>query len=514
MKRWSILTIIMVMAMILAACGPSSTPAPTAVPQQQAPTEAPKATEAPAADHGSGRDGGPRRHHGADDRRRGDSGVGGSEAGARAAGLTELADAYAGKYKGTKVTMTGPFTDDDAVKFDDSMKAFEDATGIDIQYEGSKEFEATITVRVEAGDLPDIVDFPQPGLLATFVKTGQGHRPVDQGHHRRLAEGELHPVLARHGAPCRARTASRSWPASGSAFNGKCLVWYPKKAFDAAGYKIPTTWDELHGAAGPDRRRRRHPLVHRHRVRRGHRLARHRLDRRDHAAHHLAWRTTTSGSSGELKFDSPEVKKAVETCRRASGSTTSYVYGGQADRHHLLRRCARRRCSTNPPKCWLHKQGNFITTLLPRRTPKPGVDYDFFYLPARRSRSTASPSWSPATSWPCSTTGPKSRAVMEYFTTRRAPQGLARSRRRHRAAQGRPARLVRRSTSNAAIAEIVAGRDHRPLRRLRPDARRGRRRLLLEGHDRLGLRRRGPRHRAQGHRRLLAASNSRAGCRT
>ena len=27
--------------------------------------------------------------------------------------------------------------------------------------------------------------------------------------------------------------------------NGKSFVWYPKKAFDAAGYKVPTTWDEL-----------------------------------------------------------------------------------------------------------------------------------------------------------------------------------------------------------------------------------------------------------------------------
>ncbi len=28
-----------------------------------------------------------------------------------------------------------------------------------------------------------------------------------------------------------------------SRVNGKSLVWYTKKAFDAAGYKVPTTWD-------------------------------------------------------------------------------------------------------------------------------------------------------------------------------------------------------------------------------------------------------------------------------
>ena len=52
----------------------------------------------------------------------------------------ELANAYAGMYAGTVVTMAGPFTDQDAVVFNDSIAEFEAATGIDIQYEGSKEF--------------------------------------------------------------------------------------------------------------------------------------------------------------------------------------------------------------------------------------------------------------------------------------------------------------------------------------------------------------------------------------
>ncbi len=28
-------------------------------------------------------------------------------------------------------------------------------------------------------------------------------------------------------------------------YSGKSLVWYPKKAWDAAGYQVPQTWDEL-----------------------------------------------------------------------------------------------------------------------------------------------------------------------------------------------------------------------------------------------------------------------------
>ncbi len=33
-----------------------------------------------------------------------------------------------------------------------------------------------------------------------------------------------------------------------------------------------------------------------------------------------------------------------------------------------------------PPKCWLHKQGNFVTSFFPTDLVA-GKDYDFFYLP-------------------------------------------------------------------------------------------------------------------------------------
>ena len=53
------------------------------------------------------------------------------------------------------------------------MAPFEEATGIDVKYIGTKEFEAIISVAVDAGDPPDIADFPQPGLLAHFARQGK-----------------------------------------------------------------------------------------------------------------------------------------------------------------------------------------------------------------------------------------------------------------------------------------------------------------------------------------------------
>src|SRR5437016_2419154 len=85
----------------------------------------------------------------------------------------ELADALAGKYKGTKITAFGAFADADEVKFNENVKDFEAKTEIDIQYESNKQIEATISTHVDAGNPPDIVDFPQPGLMGTIAKTGK-----------------------------------------------------------------------------------------------------------------------------------------------------------------------------------------------------------------------------------------------------------------------------------------------------------------------------------------------------
>src|SRR5215510_7308832 len=150
---WSLVSLMVLASMMLASCAPATTAAPpaTQAPATEAPaTEAPAtqaATEAPAATT--------------------------APTGNIPPAGQELQDAYTGKFKGTTVSMTGPFADADAVKFDNSVKAFEDATGIDIQYAGSKEFEASIRIAVEGGSAPDVVDFPQPGLLASFAKEGK-----------------------------------------------------------------------------------------------------------------------------------------------------------------------------------------------------------------------------------------------------------------------------------------------------------------------------------------------------
>ena len=142
----------------------------------------------------------------------------------------ELADAFAGKFKGTKVTAFGPFTAGDEVRFNDTIKAFEEATGIDIQYEGSKQFEATIATRSDAGNPPDIADFPQPGLLANFAKAG---KLVDLSSNKDYFLQQYIPSWVDM-ATKQGKDGNPGIYGVWERVNVKSLVWYPKGMYACA----------------------------------------------------------------------------------------------------------------------------------------------------------------------------------------------------------------------------------------------------------------------------------------
>lgn len=334
----------------------------------------------------------------------------GAPAPAAAAAADPLAAAYAGAYKGTTVTMSGPFVDNDAVKFAESVKAFEAKTGIKIKYEGSKEFEATIAIRVDGGNPPDIVDFPQPGLLETFARKGKVidlNKVLDTG---KVKANYLQSWLdmATMDSPS-GKIMAGVW----NRVNGKSLVWYPKKAFDAAGYKVPTTWAELEKLAADIRADGDTPWA---------------VGIESGAAtgwaatdwvEEMMLRTTSPENydrwvKGELKFDSPEVRRAIQAMADIWFKDGN-VYGGRKAIAATSFGDAPKVMFDDPPSAWLHKQGNFITTFFPNDL-KAGVDYDFFYLPGL----------DPAYGKPVLVAGdiyamfndrPEVRAVMQYFAT-------------------------------------------------------------------------------------------------
>jgi len=149
--------------MLLAACGgdPTATPPPAATATTApaaAPTEmmeAPTATteammEAPTATAGSMSSGE----------------MDWSKIG------QEVADAYAGKYKGTTVTLSHGLSGDEEAKFKATFADFEAKTGIKVDLISGGTVEA-LAVKVQAGTEEDIVNFPQPGRMAGFAKQGK-----------------------------------------------------------------------------------------------------------------------------------------------------------------------------------------------------------------------------------------------------------------------------------------------------------------------------------------------------
>ncbi|EXX88216.1 ABC transporter substrate-binding protein, partial [Paenibacillus darwinianus] len=320
-----------------------------------------------------------------------------------------LEQAMNGDFKGKKVTMFGPFADADEVKFNESIKAFEEKTGIDIAYEGSKEFEATIAVRVNGGNAPDIADFPQPGLLKGFVKDGKvvdvKSFLSDEYLNKQYAQSWLDMgTMAGPNGDIMAGVWARS--------SVKSLVWYNKKAFEEAGYTIPKTWDELK-----------------------------KLSDQIAADGDPAWsigiesgtatgwvatdwmedimlRTTTPENydkwvNGELKFTDPIVKNAAEKMSEI-WFNEDYVYGGRKSIATTSFGDAVKPVYENPPKAWLHRQAGFITSFFPEGlTPE---DFDWFPLPAI-DEQYGTPALISGDIYAMFNDRPEVRAVMEFFTT-------------------------------------------------------------------------------------------------
>jgi len=326
------------------------------------------------------------------------------------AGGTPLADAMAGKFKGTKVKMFGPFTDADQVKFENSIKAFEEKSGIDIVYEGSKEFEATISIRVDGGNAPDIADFPQPGLLSTFVKSG---KVIDVTKFLDTAKlksnyNQSWLDMATMDGPS-GKLMAGIWNRS----NVKSLVWYNKKQFDQAGYKVPKTWDEM--IALSQQIAKDGDKAWSIGIESGAATGWAATD----WVEDIMLRTTTPENydkwvKGELPFTSPEVKNAVKKMSEV-WLNDDFVYGGRKSIVTTSFGDAAKPLFTDPAKAWLHRQGNFITSFFPAGL-KAGTDYDWFYLPPIDPQY-GNPVLVAGDIYAMFNDRPEVRAVMEYFTT-------------------------------------------------------------------------------------------------
>lgn len=274
-------------------------------------------------------------------------------------------------YAGKKVTIFGVAADEQARLFQREFDSFTERTGITVSYEGDKYFETIITTRVAGNNAPDIAQFYQPGLVADFVRQG---KVID------LNTFMDREFLQRQYAQSFLDLATVDGKMAGLWHNAdvKSLVWYPKEAFDARGYTVPTTWAEM--IALSDRIAANGSTPWCIGIESGTATGWVGTD----WIENIMLRTTRvenydRWTRGELKFNSPEVSNAFRIMNDI-WANPRYVYGGTDSILSINFGASPNPMFTNPPGCYLHHQASFITNFFPRDA-KVGTDVDYFYLP-------------------------------------------------------------------------------------------------------------------------------------
>lgn len=278
------------------------------------------------------------------------------------------------KSSGT-ITVLGVWGGQEADTFAAMNQAFTAKTGIKVQFEATRDLDAVLTTRVQAGNPPDIVILPNPGKL--YELAGQG-KLVDLASILDMKEF--------------AKNYSAGWKSLGTV-NGKLyglfvkaaikgLVWYNPKAVKAAGIALPSTWDEMLASCGKIAAGGTTPWS---------------VGIESGAA--SGWVATDwleniflrlngpekyqQWYQGKLAWTSPEVKKAWEYFGKIVGDP-AMAYGGAAYINSTNFGNATAPLFQNPPKAYFHMQASFIQSFITDQFPglKPAQDFDFFGFPS------------------------------------------------------------------------------------------------------------------------------------
>ena len=140
--------------------------------------------------------------------------------------------------EGTSVNVYTTIVGTEATLYENSLKPFTDCTGAAVTWEGSKEMEAQIGVRVSSGNPPDLAIFPQPGLLTQIVESSGAVLKVPDVTSANV-DKYYNPGVKDYG------TVNDIYFGVPNSTNFKSLIWYSPKDFKAKGYTVPTTYDEL-----------------------------------------------------------------------------------------------------------------------------------------------------------------------------------------------------------------------------------------------------------------------------
>ena len=269
------------------------------------------------------------------------------------------------------VTVLGVWGGEELDHFKEVVYPFTEETGIGMAFEGTRDLPAVLTTRVEAGNPPDLAILPNPGQMVELAKAG-----------------ELVDISAFMDMDALKADYAQSWIDLAS-YDGKLygifykaaiksLVWYSPAAFEAGGYEVPTTWDELIALSDQIVADGGVPWC---------------IGVESGAA--SGWPATDWIEDIMLRTAGPEVydqwvaheipwtDPAVKTAWEYFGQIVTnedYVYGGTTGVLTTNFGDSPAPIFDSPPGCYMHRQASFITGFFPEGVTEE--DYAFFPFPS------------------------------------------------------------------------------------------------------------------------------------
>ncbi|MFQ6066714.1 MAG: ABC transporter substrate-binding protein [bacterium] len=307
------------------------------------------------------------------------------------------------------VTVLGVWGGGERDAFMKMLEPFEVATGIKVEFTGTRDLPAVLTTRVAAGNPPDISALPNPGQMQEFAKIGA---LVDLAKFMNMSK--LRDEYA------------QTWIDLGSyqktvyaifiSADLKSLVWYNPKAFADAGYQIPGTWEELMALSDKIAAQGRTPWS---------------IGLESGAAsgwpgtdwiEDIMLRIATpevydQWVNHEISWTDPTVKRAWELFGQIARNE-KYVYGGSAGALTTNFGEAPNALFTTPPGAYMHRQATFIKSFILKYNPdlRPGVDFSFFPFPSIDPQYGI-PALGAADMFAVFKDTPEAQALMRYLAT-------------------------------------------------------------------------------------------------
>lgn len=273
-----------------------------------------------------------------------------------------------------KVTVMGVWGGGELDAFNKMVEPFERASGIEVQYEGTRDLPTLLTTRLEAGNPPDIVAVSGPGMMKDLADDGALVN-LENVYNMNFIKEDFDQKwidLA---------TYEDGMYAMFLAADVKSLVWYNPKVFEEHGYEVPETWEEMDQLANQMQQDGITPWS---------------IGLESGAA--SGWPGTDWIEDIMLRTADPEtydkwvahdipwtderIKNAFEIFGKYA-KNSDMVYGGPTSVLSTNFGDAPNALFTDPPRAGLHRQASFITSFIKDNNPElnAGEDFDFFPLP-------------------------------------------------------------------------------------------------------------------------------------